>query len=535
MQKKEIEKEIEKKETWADEAADRVLETKRKEYVCEGMYTPSGHFHIGNARSEIFTPYAVYRALKDRGVKTRQVFVLDDFDAIKKIPAGLNVSKEETEKIIGTPIYFAPSPIKGYDTWRNAFVDGLKESIEAFGIKPEIVSAYETYKSGQFNSIIKESLEKAPEIVKVWNRVAGSSKPESFLPILMTCEQCKKSLYTSALSWNGKEIEYECKCGFKGKNTPFNGNAKLHWRVHWVAHWILRDVAYESAGKDHFSKGGSVDVGQTMMREVFHKQPPYQTPTEFILVGGAKMSGSVGNVVNLKSWLEVASPESFRYLNFSYKPNSQIDFSFSDNSFILLMENFERAERVYYGIEKEHSEKLTEKTKKNFAYSLIGAPPKAKPERISYQYAAFLAQLYDPEKEFQKIHDILLDSGHINRKLNEKEAIEAKATLKRAKFWVENFAPERFKIKFAENPATDKIPPETIKALKKASTQIEKAKNAEELQTAFYNAAKEAGIKPPELFKAAYLALLGKDFGPKLGTLIFALGKERVKKRLEAI
>ncbi|MCX6802515.1 MAG: lysine--tRNA ligase [Candidatus Diapherotrites archaeon] len=535
MEKRKPEQEPEKNETWADEAADHVLETKRKEYVCEGMYTPSGHFHIGNARSEIFTPYAVYRALKDRGVKAKQVFVLDDFDAVRKIPAGLDVSKEEIDKIMGTPIYFAPSPIKGFDTWNHAFIDGLEESIESFGIKPEVVSAYETYKSGQFNALIKESIENAPEIVKVWNRVAGSEKAENFLPVQMICEQCGKSLYTNALSWDGKEVEYECKCGYKGKKSPFDGNAKLHWRVHWAAHWLLRDVAYESAGKDHFSKGGSVDVGQAMMREVFKKEPPYQTPTEFILVGGAKMSGSVGNVVNLKSWLEVASPETFRYLNFAYKPNSQVDFSFADNSFILLVENFERAERIYYGLETERSEKLTEKIKKNFAYSALGALPKEKPERLSYQYAAFLAQLYDHEKDFAKIQGILLESGHISRKFTESEAAESKATLKRAKFWVENFAQERFMLKVAETPAMEGLAPDTIAALKKAASHIEKAKNAEELQTAFYNTAKENNIKPAEMFKASYLALLGKEFGPKLGTLIFALGKERVKKRLEGL
>lgn len=521
--------------TWADEVAEKVLETKRKEYVCEGMYTPSGHFHIGNARSELFTPYAVHRALKDKGAKTRQVFVLDDFDAVRKIPVDLNLKEKEKEKFLGVPIYLAPSPVKGFDTWRNAFIDGLVESIEAFGLKPEVVSAYETYKEGKFNEVIRETLDKAPKIVEVWNRVSGSDKPSDFLPIQMICDECGKSLFTKALAWDGKEVEYECKCGFKGKKSPFDGNAKLHWRVHWCAHWVLRNIAYESGGKDHFSKGGSVDVGHAMMREVFKKEPPYQTPTEFILVAGKKMSGSVGNVVNLKDWLEISSPETFRYLNFSYRPNKQINFSFKDNSFILLVENFERAERIYYGLEKAQNEKLTEKIKRNYVFSKLEKPPTEMPQHISYQFAAFLSQLYDPEKEFQQIERILIESGHIKRKFNEKERIEALEKLKRARNWVKKYAPEQFKVSFTEKPLLEGIDKTTISALKSLSQIIKDAKNTEEIQTAFFNTAKENNIKPKALFQAAYLSLIGKKQGPKIGTLVLALGKERVIKRLKEL
>lgn len=521
-------------ETWADEVAEKVLETKRKEYVCEGMYTPSGHFHIGNARSELFTPYAVYRALKERGVKTRQVFVLDDFDAVRKIPSDIKLSEEEKARFMGIPIYLAPSPIKGYETWKEAFTDGLEEAIKAFGLNPEIVSAYETYKSGKFNELIRESLDKAPQIVKVWNRVSGSDKPADFLPIQMVCDKCGKSLYTKALSWDGKEVEYECHCGYHGKKKPFDGNAKLHWRVHWCAHWILRDIAYESGGKDHFSKGGSVDVGHAMMREVFSKDPPYQTPTEFILVGGTKMSGSVGNVVNLQNWLDVSSPETFRYLNFSYRPNKQINFSFRDNSFILLVESFERAERIYYGKEKAQNEKLTEKIKRNFRFSKLSDPPEEMPERISYQFAAFLSQLFEPEKDFRQIEKILIDSGHTKRAFNESEKEEAIAKLKRARHWVENFAPEKYIVKFSEEEVKE-IKPETAALLKAFAEKIQKLRTADEIQNTFYSTAKDAGVKPKELFQAAYLALIGKKHGPKIGTLILALGKEKVAKRFKEI
>ena len=82
---------------WADKVVDDIIKRKKKEYVCEGMWTPSGFFHIGNARSEIFTPYAVYKTLKDRGLKVRQNFILDDFDGLRKIPSGLGIKEEDYE------------------------------------------------------------------------------------------------------------------------------------------------------------------------------------------------------------------------------------------------------------------------------------------------------------------------------------------------------------------------------------------------------------------------------------------------------
>src|SRR3989338_4149813 len=76
---------------WSEKVAGEVLKRERNEFVVEGMWTPSGFFHIGNARSEVFTPYSVKRALLDEGKKVRQNFIIDDFDAVRKIPKPLGV------------------------------------------------------------------------------------------------------------------------------------------------------------------------------------------------------------------------------------------------------------------------------------------------------------------------------------------------------------------------------------------------------------------------------------------------------------
>ena len=522
---------------WAENVAQHMIESRnKKEFLCEGMWSPSGFFHIGNARAEIFTPFSVARALRDKGVKAAQNFIIDDFDGIRKVPEGL-VKKEKEKEFLGIPYALAPSPIKGFDSWKDAFAKEAVETIPEFGVKLKVYSAYELYKEGKFNELIIKSLNNAEKITNVWKSIAKADKEEGFLPIQMLCTQCSRNLSTKALFWDGKEVEFECReCNFKGKNNPLNGNAKLHWRVHWVAHWVLFNVDFESGGKDHFTKGGSVEMGHALAKEVFKINPPYQVPTEFIQMKGKKMSGSLGNVINLREWLNVSGAEEFRYLNFSYKSQSVIDFSLDDNSFILLNENFERAKRIYYGLEDARDEKLTKKIKKEFELSSIELE-KEMPSEISYKYAVMLSQLIDEEKEFDKLERILREAGHIpEKKLNEKEIMKIKKKIKRARYWVEKYAPE-FKTEFAKKiPEEFKAVKEEVKnTIKEIGNGLDKAKNSDEIQEIVYNKGKENGLDLKELFKAIYLLLIGKSQGPKIGTLISALGKDKVKERMSKL
>lgn len=522
---------------WADAVVDGLLKRERKEYVCEGMWTPSGHCHIGNARTEIFTPYCVCDALLNRGYKAKQNFIIDDFDAVRKIPLDLGLTDEQKKEYLGHPCALAPSPVSGYKTWAEAFVAPLKEAIGEFGVKLNIQSAHETYKSGKLNDLIKISLDHAKEIVAVWNRISGAEKPSTFLPIQVFCDSCGRIFFTEATSWDGKEVEYSCKnCNNKGKKSPLNGNAKLHWRVHWAAFWVLNKVDFESAGKDHFSRGGSVDVGHAMMREVFKTPPPYQIPTEFVQIKGAKMAGSVGNVINLQDWLEVASPELFRYLNLSYKPNKVIEFSFNDNSFVLLNDRFERAERIYYGKETAENKKIEVQLKRAYELSKIKPPEKKLSYQLPFSFAVQLNQLLEPEKQFDKLIESLKETGHLDKKPQKQQLEEIRTKLSHAKTWLEKYAPEQYKLSFLETPPKETIlqlPKETKAAMNVCAERITAAKNPQEIQQAVFDTAKDNNINPKELFQAMYLVLLGKKAGPKIGSLAAVLGKGKIIKRLK--
>jgi len=520
---------------WATDVVKEMVKTKRKEYVCEGMWTPSGYFHIGNARPEIFTSYTVFLELTKQGYKAKQNFVMDDFDPVEKIPKGVPIKKEDEKKYLGFPTVFAPDPFGEEKNWGEYFKKQVTSTFKDLGLGHlNIQSSYENYKTGRMNEQIIFSLNHAKELVETWNRVAGADKPLDFLPVTVVCQKCKKIMYTKALAWDGKEVTYSCsECGNEDKTSPLNGNAKLHWRIHWVVNWIVNEVAFESGGKDHFSKGGSVDLGRALMEEVYKKSPPTQVPTEFIQVGGAKMAGSVGNVVDLKEWLRIASPQSFRYLYFSNRPNHAIDFTLSGNPFILLNERFERAERIYYGKEKGENELIEAKLKRAYEMSIIGEVKKEMPLRVPYSFAAQLAGMMNPKDNFSEILEVMKKTEHIPKKISKEEKETLLLEFTRARAWVETYSQEQL-ITFVENIDVNNFS-EYKELFTKAITAIKENDSPDKIQQRIYELAKELNLEMKEAFKAFYLVLIGKERGPRLGTLIIALGKDKVIKRLEEL
>ncbi|MDO8633851.1 MAG: lysine--tRNA ligase [archaeon] len=521
---------------WAEKAVDEIVAKKKNLYVCEGMWTPSGFFHIGNARPEIFTPYSVFVVLKDRGFKARQNFIIDDFDAVRKIPSGLGIAKEREPEFLGYPCAVAQSPVKGFQTWAEFFVSDVRKHVEDFGVPLNIISAYATYKNGLFNDLISFSLDHAKDIVGVWNRIAGTDKEGGFLPVQVVCPDCGKIYFTKALSWDGKKVGYECSaCKSKGEVSPFNGAVKLHWRVHWVCHWIVHEVAFESGGKDHFSKGGSVEVGRALIQEVFKHEPPVQFPTEFIQFKGAKMSGSVGNVISLGQWLEAAPPELFRFMNLSTRPQRVLEFSFDPSSFFILDERFLRAERVFFGQEKAENEKIERQLKRAYSLSLLSKPPEKMPVQVQFSFAVFLSQLVDPQKDFEKILGILSSTGHVKGALPASEKKILQARFLRAKKWVEKHAPQEQKVGFVEkldSAVLSGIKPEIRAVFFVIAKKIAAIESADEMQKAVFELAKSNRVEPKDLFESMYLVLIGKNRGPKIGSLVFALGKDKTVKRL---
>ena len=131
---------------WADKVADQLKNRNVKKHVVHGMWTPSGFFHIGNSRAELLIPSFVNESLKNIGLKTEQNFIVDDFDDFDKIPEGLHIKEESFEQYLGKPLREVPSPIQGHDSWADFFKNDVVSAMEEFGLKPNVISSYDSYK-----------------------------------------------------------------------------------------------------------------------------------------------------------------------------------------------------------------------------------------------------------------------------------------------------------------------------------------------------------------------------------------------------
>lgn len=523
---------------WPDKIAGELKNRGVDEHVVHGMWTPSGFFHIGNARNELLGPLLVHDALRDAGLKARFEFFVDDFDDLDKIPAGIKVPAG-FEEHLGRPLFEVPSPVPGYDSWAKYFASEVLDVMDRFGAHPDKYSSYREYHKGTYDDAIITVLNNSRKARDIWVRITKSQKPLNWIPVMPVCENCGRAATTLALAWDGSKLRYACSqdrpyahsCGYEGELAPGKGNVKLPWRLHWPATWHVFGVTFESAGKDHFASGGSVDTGKAFQKEIFGTEPPHLMRGDFVTVNGKKISGSEGNVVSLADWMEIAEPELLRFIYASYQPTTMIEFDIRSNKFFLVTDRYDEAERCYFG-EVSVTEKRTEQLKRLYRLSQVSKPPEEKPVRISYSMLSMLLQVV-PNKSAKSISSMLVKMGTIREEMSENDLNMLEKRISHVQNWLSRYAPDDVKIKVNENAPVSLAPDEKEKsALAELNKILGKDITEAELQSEIYEIARRHDVDPKKFFRILYQLLLSRDSGPKLGPFILAIGKEKVKKIL---
>ena len=137
---------------WADVIAEK-LEKSGPHTIATGI-TPSGPVHIGNMR-EVMTAEAVYRALLDRGVEAKLIYIADTYDRLRRLYPFLPESFTEH---IGKPLSDIPCPLGCCASYADHFLNPFLKSMERLGIKPQVYRADVLYKEGKYNEAIKTAL-----------------------------------------------------------------------------------------------------------------------------------------------------------------------------------------------------------------------------------------------------------------------------------------------------------------------------------------------------------------------------------------
>ena len=343
--------------------------------------------------------------------------------------------------------------------------------------------------------------------MKILDKYRKEPLEEDWMPIEVYCEKCKKD-HTKIFKTERYNIEYGCECGFKNRfDFRKKGIVKLKWRIDWSARWFYEKVDFEPGGNDHSVVGGSFTTGKEISKEVYNYDAPMYVMYDFVNVKGAegKMSKSLGNVITLKDVEEIYEPEIIRYLFVGTRPNKGFDISF-DGDVIKIYEDYDELERKYY--EKE----ANEQEKKIYEFSRLKVSKK-KPERISFRHLTTLVQ-----------------TGKVG-----KLSKEGKQRAEKAKNWLKKYAPDDFKFELKEKIETKftEKQKEAMISLKE-SLKVKKM-NEDDLFNEFYSISNAVGIEAKEFFEIAYIILIGKRKGPRLASLILAIGKDKVVKLLEQI
>ena len=487
---------------WADQIADQIIKEKKKNiYVCASGITPSGTIHIGNFR-EVITTDLVVRALKNKGKKVKFIYSWDDFDRFRKVPKNV---KKEFEKYIGMPVSDVHSPF-GKGSYAEYFEKEFEESLKNVGINPRFIRQSVMNKKRKYAKLIKLAIEKRKEIMGILNRYRKEPLKKDWFPLTVYCEKCKKD-FTKIISAKDYFVEYECKCGFKNKiDFRKKGIVKLSWRVDWPARWFYEKIDYEPGGIDHSAPGGSFTTAKEISKEIFNYSPPIYTFYDWIRIkGGTEFSSSSGNALKLKDVLEIYEPEILRYLFVSTRPNKGFQISF-DNDVIKIYEDFDSLENKYY-------EKLVNsKEKRIYELSKLKIT-KEKPKRISFRHLITLIQ-----------------TGKIG-KLKGTEKTRAE----KVENWLGKYASDDMKFEIQDKVNVDLTEKQKQALIALKESLAVRDFNEDELFNEFYNICKAVGIEGKEFFKTAYNIIINKNKGPRLASLILAIGKEKIIKLLNQI
>jgi lysyl-tRNA synthetase, class I len=524
ISKNKSEKKSDKKQFyhWTDVAAEKIIREKgdKDSYTVAAGITPSGTVHIGNFR-EIITVDLVKKALERRGKIVRFIYSWDDFDVFRKVPKNMPKQKE-LESELRKPIVDVSDPHEKAESYARHHEIMVEEDVVRVGIKPEFIFQSKEYRKGKYAKEMKHALENKDKIIKTLNAYRKEPLADDWLPVSVFSEKFGDDKIKN-LRWDGNwSLSYELEDStVETVNFQKGGNVKLKWRVDWPMRWAFEKVDFEPGGKDHSTTGGSFDTGKQICQEVWDHDAPTYVMYDFITVRGVggKMSSSKGDVITLRNVLEVYEPEVIRYLFAGTRPNREFSISF-DTDVLALYEEFDRVERIYFGLEKVN-EKKTEQNRVAYELSFIGEIPKTIPYQPSLRHLTTLIQIYN--------FDIDKVIGYFEKELkdeHDKKRLRARAEC--AKNWVQKHAPEDFRFHVQDKCQITLVDKEKEILHQLAAKLIEKEWTDKELHEEMYILCKNNEFPSGDFFKLAYGVLINKQKGPRLASFILEIGKEKV-------
>lgn len=573
---------------WVSRFADDVIEESErrapgKPVVVASGLSPSGPIHLGNLR-EVMTPHLVADEIRRRGHQVRHLISWDDYDRYRKVPEGIAGVDKSWAEHIGKPLTSVPAP-KGsaYPNWAEHFKAAMIASLAELGVEFDGISQTEQYTSGVYREQILHAMKhrgdidailaqyrtkKAPAKKQQQKQVDeaeleaeegsgaaaeddGSSGAAGYFPYKPYCGNCEKDLTTvTSYDDDSTELAYTCTaCGFTEtvRLSEFN-RGKLVWKVDWPMRWAYEGVVFEPSGVDHSSPGSSFQVGGQIVG-IFGGKQPIGPMYAFVGISGmAKMSSSRGGVPTPADALQIMEPQILRWLYARRRPNQSFKIAFD-----------QEIQRLY-----DEWDKLEAKVAGGTSQASSSGGGSALPGDVAAYTRAVGTAVAElprtarplPYRTLASIADIT--AGHedqalrILSELDPEQPLgsldEARPRYDKAEAWINTHVPADQRTIVRDEPDA-----ELLKSLDEASQQsvrllldgLAEHWSLDGLTHLVYGVPKvQAGFAadatpkelPPEIktaqrsfFALLYHLLVGRDTGPRLPTLLLAVGQERVR------
>jgi lysyl-tRNA synthetase class 1 len=234
----------------------------------------------------------------------------------------------------------------------------------------------------------------------------------------------------------------------------------------------------------------------------------------FLDKGGKKISKSAGNVFTPQVWFRYGSPQSLLLLMLKrFVGTRTLDVP----DIPTYMNELDYLEDVYFG-KKQAGEKEAVRLKGLFEYCYVTKPPSKPSVHVPYNLMAFLVKMAPKECLEDYVDEKLRSYDYL------KKGQVLDANLKERIWYALNWIRDFEEIK--ETDVTLTI--EEEKAIVELIAKLETEDEADKIQNAIFNAAKNNSVQPSGFFKTLYKILMGAPQGPRLGPYMLAMGKQNV-------
>jgi len=529
---------------WVTRFADEVIaEAERrspgKAIVCASGLSPSGPIHLGNLR-EVMTPHLVADEIRRRGHAVEHILSWDDYDRFRRVPGGIDPSWAEH---IGKPLTSVPAPPgSSSSSWAEHFKAAMIASLDELGVEFRGISQTEMYTSGAYRAQILLAMRERARIDAILGRYRTKDTPPdddaSYYPYRPYCGECGKD-NTTVVAYDDEttEMTYTCSCGFaETVRLSEYDRGKLVWKVDWPMRWAYEGVHFEPSGVDHQSPGSSFVVGGHLVTEIFTGWQPIGPMYAFVGISGmAKMSSSRGAVPTPADALEIMEAPLLRWLYARRRPNQSFKVAF-DQEIHRLYDEWDALEKKLAAGTAPPADALARDRAVRTATLELPRTPRPVPYRT-------LASIVDITTGHDEQTLRILRDMDPSSPITSLAAVQPR--LSRAQNWVNTQLPVEARTRVRDEPdkemlaGLDDTQRESLRLLLDG---LDDNWSLEGLTTLVYGVPKKmaglpADAKPtPELktaqrgfFALLYLLLVGRDTGPRLPTLLLAVGAEKIR------